>query len=188
MSHIAGTATLRDLAVVILGIVSGRLEPQWKVSADPASPITRNTSGWWRHNARTVRVYDMPTPDERFPSAGEYAHEPVQYPPLVVVDVLGEQRRVTEPYRNVVLSRVNTSCLRLAVFEGEYRWHHHPKSDELFLVVEGRLEIDVVDSRTLVLLPWQAVVIPAHVVHRTRAIGRTVNLTFESLAAETVFV
>ena len=126
--------------------------------------------------------------DSRLPSPADYAAEPVRYPPLVVVDVAAEQRRVTEPYRNVVLSQVNTSCLRLAVFEGEYRWHHHPHSDELFLVVEGRLEIDLADGATLALAPWQAVVIPAATVHRTRAIGRTVNVTFEALGADTVFV
>jgi mannose-6-phosphate isomerase-like protein (cupin superfamily) len=130
----------------------------------------------------------MTTPDSNFPSAADYASEPVQHPPLTVVDVMAEQRSVTEPYRNVVLSRINTSCLRLAVFEAEYRWHHHPHSDELFLVVDGRLEIDLAEGRTLVLTPWQAVVIPAATVHRTRAMGRTVNLTFEELAADTVFV
>ncbi len=137
-----------------------------------------------------------------FPSAESYANEPVRHPPLVVVDVAAEQRAVADDYRNVVLSRVNgagpASCLRLAVFRGEYRWHHHPTSDELFLVVEGRLEIDLADrapadratadGATLALGPWQAVVVPAGVVHRTRAVGRTVNLTFEALGAETVFV
>jgi mannose-6-phosphate isomerase-like protein (cupin superfamily) len=130
----------------------------------------------------------MTAHDPRFPSAADYASEPVQYPPLVVVDVAAEQSRVTEPYRNIVLSRVNTSCLRLAVFEGEYRWHHHPQSDELFLVVQGKLEIDLREGPTLILSPWQAVVIPAATVHRTRAIGRTVNLTFEGVGVETVFV
>jgi hypothetical protein len=42
--------------------------------------------------------------------------------------------------------------------------------------------------RGCVLKPWQMVTIPAATVHRTRAIGRTVNLCFEDLAAETVFV
>jgi hypothetical protein len=32
------------------------------------------------------------------------------------------------------------------------------------------------------------VTIPAKTIHRTRAIGRTVNLCFEELGAETVFV
>jgi mannose-6-phosphate isomerase-like protein (cupin superfamily) len=130
----------------------------------------------------------MTTPDSRFPSVSDYTNEPVQHSPLVVVDVTAEQRQVAEPYRNTVLSRINTHCMRLAVFEGEYRWHHHPHSDEMFLVVEGRLEIDLADDRTLVLEPWHAVVIPAATVHRTRAIGRTVNLTFEALGADTVFL
>jgi mannose-6-phosphate isomerase-like protein (cupin superfamily) len=123
-----------------------------------------------------------------FPSAADYANEPVRYGPLVVVDVMAEQRDVTEAYRNVVLSCVNSTSLRLAVFEGQYRWHHHPASDELFLVVEGRLEIDLDGGAMLALEPWQCVVIPAGTVHRTRAVGRTVNLTVETLRAETVFV
>ena len=101
---------------------------------------------------------------------------------------MAEQGAVREDDRNVVLSRVNASWLRLAVFRGEYRWHHHPHSDELFLVVEGRLEIALADGRTLALGPWQCAVVPAGTVHRTRAGGRTVNLTVEALAAETVFV
>ena len=122
------------------------------------------------------------------PSAEAYANEPVRYQPLTVVDVGAEAAAVTELYRNQVLSRVNTSCLRLAVLSGEYPWHRHPHSDELFLVVEGILEIDLADGRTLRLERWQSVVVPAGTVHRTRGIGRTVNLCFEDLSAGTVFV
>lgn len=123
-----------------------------------------------------------------YPSADAYANEPVLHPPLVVVDVGAEQRAISEEYRNMVLSRVNSSCMRLAAFHGEYRWHHHPSSDELFLVVEGLLAIDLADGRTLTLAPWQCAVVPAGTVHRTRPKDRTVNLTFEALGAETVFV
>ncbi|HEU5041323.1 MAG TPA: cupin domain-containing protein [Gemmatimonadales bacterium] len=106
----------------------------------------------------------------------------------MVIDIAADAAAVTEGYRNQVLSRVNTSCLRLAVLSGEYPWHHHPRSDELFLVVEGRLEIDLADGRTLRLEPWQSIVVPAGTVHRTRGVGRTVNLCLEELAADTVFV
>ena len=122
------------------------------------------------------------------PSAEAYANEPVRYPPLTVVDIRAEAAAVTEAYRNQVLSRVNASCLRLAVLSGEYPWHRHPHSDELFLVVEGSLEIDLADGGTLRLERWQSVVVPAGTVHRTRGAGRTVNLCFEDLAADTVFV
>lgn len=46
----------------------------------------------------------------------------------------------------------------------------------------------IVQGSTLRLSPWDAITIPARTVHRTRAIGRTVNLTFEHLAADTVVV
>jgi cupin domain len=122
------------------------------------------------------------------PTGDEYANEPVRFAPLTVVDVDAESSAITAVYRNQVLCQVNTSCLRLAVIQGEYPWHQHPRSDELFLVVEGTLEIDLLDSRTLRLHRWQSVVVPAGMVHRTRGIGRTVNLCFEDLGADTVFV
>ena len=121
-------------------------------------------------------------------SADAYTNEPVRYPALHVVNLKDEGAAVTDTYRNMVINRVNESCLRLAVFDGEYPWHYHPSSDELFIVVEGCLDIDLEDGRELRLRPWDSVTIPAKTVHRTRAIGRTVNLCFEESGAATVFV
>jgi mannose-6-phosphate isomerase-like protein (cupin superfamily) len=122
------------------------------------------------------------------PVVERYANEPVRYPALEVVDLAKEAAAVTEPYRNMVISRVNDSCLRLAVFEEAYRWHYHPTSDELFIVVTGCLAIDLEGGREIRLQPWQCVTIPAGVRHRTRALGRTTNLCVEKLGAETVFI
>jgi mannose-6-phosphate isomerase-like protein (cupin superfamily) len=117
-----------------------------------------------------------------------YANEPIKYSSLEVMDLVAEAEAVSEPYRNLVMCQVNKSCLRLAVFNEVFRWHRHPASDELFLVVDGTLAIDLADGTELRLNPWQAVTIPAGTVHRTRAIGRTVNLCFEDLGADTDFV
>jgi len=121
-------------------------------------------------------------------TAEDYASEPVRYPALQPVNLFAEGAAVTERYRNMVINRVNDSCLRLAVFDETYRWHFHPTSDELFLVVDGCLAIELPGGRELRLTPWQCVTIPAKTPHRTRAIGRTVNLCFEKMEAETVFV
>jgi mannose-6-phosphate isomerase-like protein (cupin superfamily) len=121
-------------------------------------------------------------------TAESYANEPVKYPALELIDLAAEGAAVTERYRNLVINRVNDSCLRLAVFDEAYRWHFHPTSDELFIVVSGCLAIDLEDNRELRLQSWQCVTIPAKTVHRTRALGRTVNLCFEKLGAETIFV
>lgn len=117
-----------------------------------------------------------------------YANEPIRFAPLEVVDLAAEAAAIIAPYSNQVMSRVNGSCLRLGVFNDVFRWHHHPASDELFLVVFGTLVIEMADGKELRLGPWQAVTIPAGVIHRTRAVGRTANLCFEELAADTVFV
>lgn len=123
-----------------------------------------------------------------YPSAEAYSAQSAVYPALTVVDARSEASLVTDSYKNQVLFDINDGCMRLSVFEGEYRWHHHPASDELFLVVSGRLEIEFGDGRQVALTEWQSIVVPAGVVHRTRAVGRTVNITFEAQNAATVFV
>lgn len=127
-------------------------------------------------------------PKDSFPSAAEYQDEPVRYPALTLVDLSAEASAIKDQYKNIVLSQVNNSCLRMAVIEGEYPWHYHPHSDELFLVLEGSLSIELADGRVFKLGPWQSTTIPANTVHRTSAATRTVNLCFEQVAAETVFV
>lgn len=123
-----------------------------------------------------------------FPGSGEYSAERARYPAMTVVDIRTEHAGIIDAYKNQVLLNINEECMRLAVFEGEYRWHHHPNSDELFLVVAGELRIEFENAPQVTLTEWQSVVIPAGTVHRTRAIGRTVNLTCERQGAEVVFV
>ena len=123
-----------------------------------------------------------------FPSANEYSGERAKFVAGEVLDIQGLQALVTEPYRNQVLLNVNQDCMRMAVFDGEYRWHYHPDTDELFLVVAGELRIEFEAAAEAALGPWQCLVVPAGVVHRTRAVGRTVNITIEKQGAQAVFV
>ena len=149
-------------------------------------PVNQDSPSWLRRLVgRLRRTWGVNPVSHSIPSAEAYASERVRYPPLEVIDIAREAAAVTDDYRNQVLSRVNTSCLRLAVISGEYPWHRHPRSDELFLVMEGRFEIELEDGRNFRLGPWQSVVVPAGTVHRTRGVGRTVNLCFEAVAAET---
>jgi len=124
----------------------------------------------------------------KFPTAQEYSSQKAHYAAMTVVDIRSEQAGITDSYKNQVLFNINQECMRLSVFEGEYRWHYHPDSDELFLVVAGELQIDFEGGARVTLTEWQSMVVPAGSVHRTRAIGRTVNITFEKQGAQTVFV
>lgn len=82
-------------------------------------------------------------------------------------------------YSNFVVSEVNDHVLRIAVIDGEFHWHEHD-TDELFMVLEGELFIDFKDNHTISILPGEIFNVPAFTQHRTRSVGRTVNLCFES--------
>jgi mannose-6-phosphate isomerase-like protein (cupin superfamily) len=113
-----------------------------------------------------------------------HVEEP-SFPPLTVVNLKREADSVAQVYKNFVIFNVNNHAIRLAVMEGEFRWHKHPHSDECFLVVEGELEIDIAKDKTYHLQPGDAFTIPAGVIHRTRSRSRAVNLCFEDHAAYT---
>ena len=105
--------------------------------------------------------------------------EKARFPSLEVVDLKREASRIEESYKNFPVLDVNNHCLRIAVMQGEYPWHQHPRSDECFLVLEGELELEIADGRAFQLRPGEVFKVPAGVVHRTRARARTVNLCFE---------
>jgi mannose-6-phosphate isomerase-like protein (cupin superfamily) len=120
------------------------------------------------------------------PSDQQVTHEEIaSFPTLTVADLSQAASSVKETYKNFVVFNVNNHCIRMAVMQGEFRWHYHPHSDECFLVLQGQLELDLADGRNFRLQPGEAFTIPAGVVHRTRAQGRTVNLCFEDRDAYT---
>ncbi|RKL67333.1 hypothetical protein CR203_12275 [Salipaludibacillus neizhouensis] len=84
---------------------------------------------------------------------------------------------ITE-YNNFAVSEINDHVLRIAVIDGDFHWHAHD-TDELFMVLEGELLIDLGNDKTITLLPGEVFNVPAHMQHRTRSNGRTVNLCFE---------
>lgn len=111
--------------------------------------------------------------------------EQAAFPALSVADLRREASSVEQTYKNFVVFNVNNHCVRMAVMQGEFRWHHHPHSDECFVVLEGELEIDLADGRSFRLKSGDAFTIPAGVTHRTRSSTRTVNLCFENCDAYT---
>lgn len=98
-------------------------------------------------------------------------------------------KAISDKHVNFVLSDINDHCLRMAVMdEKTYPWHSHPNSDELFLIVEGKLTIEFEEGKSAILQKNDFYKVPAGKIHRTIAEGRTVNLCFESASAETIFL
>lgn len=95
---------------------------------------------------------------------------------------------VNKAYDNFILENINDHCLRIAVLQGEYRWHYHSNTDELFVVLEGELKIEIKDNEAVFLKPGEFIVILANTIHKTSAVSRTVNLTFEKSMDDTTFI
>jgi mannose-6-phosphate isomerase-like protein (cupin superfamily) len=103
----------------------------------------------------------------------------ILFKPLEIID----EKKLTDAceykWFNQTLCQVNSSVVRIGVVEGEYHWHKHEADDEFFYVVEGKFLIDL-EGRTVELAPRQGFVVPKGVMHRTRALQRTVVLMFEN--------
>ncbi len=84
------------------------------------------------------------------------------------------------PWFNQTLTHVNDSVIRLGIVQGEYHWHRHAREDEFFLVLDGRLTIDLEGSGPVTLERHQGYTVPAGMLHRTRADERTVIVMVEA--------
>jgi len=103
----------------------------------------------------------------------------IRYDHGELIDIPAIVNTVRDKWFNQTLTKVNDSVVRLGIVEGEYHWHKHDKDDEFFFVLDGELLIDLED-RTVVLSPWQGFTISKGVLHRTRAVKKTVMLMVET--------
>jgi mannose-6-phosphate isomerase-like protein (cupin superfamily) len=74
-----------------------------------------------------------------------------------------------------IVARYNDNEVRLVKVEGEFIWHRHEETDELFLVLDGTLEIELRDS-TVRLEPGELFVVPRGTEHRPCARNGEVKL------------
>ena len=67
-----------------------------------------------------------------------------------------------------IIARYNDNEVRLCKTEGEWVWHKHDETDELFLILEGEFEMDFRD-RTLTVGPGELLIVPRGIEHRPAA-------------------
>ena len=69
-----------------------------------------------------------------------------------------------------IVARYNENEVRVAKVEGEFTWHSHSDSDELFFVISGDFGIEFRDGLRR-LAPGELLVVPKGVEHRPIANG-----------------
>lgn len=77
-----------------------------------------------------------------------------------------------------IVGELNGQHVKVAKLEGDYVWHAHPDEDEMFLVVDGELELQLRD-RTVHIKPGEFFIVPRGVEHRPVAAQLVSIVLFE---------
>lgn len=86
--------------------------------------------------------------------------------------------RFQDQWQPKIVGAVNDSLVKLVKFQGEFVWHHHDREDEMFLVVKGRMRMQLRD-REITVAPGEFIIIPHGIEHKPVADEETQVVLFE---------
>lgn len=73
-----------------------------------------------------------------------------------------------DPWSPKVIAELNDYQFKLVKVQGEFVWHEHPDTDEAFIVLAGRLKIELPET-TVELTAGELFVVPRGVQHKPSA-------------------
>ena len=74
----------------------------------------------------------------------------------------------TDRWAPKIVGQLNDYHVKLVKIKGEFVWHSHPETDELFLVLEGDMMVDFRDGERH-LSAGDMIIVPKGVEHKPRA-------------------
>jgi mannose-6-phosphate isomerase-like protein (cupin superfamily) len=74
----------------------------------------------------------------------------------------------SEHWSPKVIAELNDYQFKLARVQGDFVWHEHSDTDEVFIVIEGQLDIEFRDS-VVTLKAGEMIVVPRGVEHKPKA-------------------
>jgi mannose-6-phosphate isomerase-like protein (cupin superfamily) len=80
-----------------------------------------------------------------------------------------------ETWAPKIVARYNNNEVRLCKTEGEWVWHKHDETDELFVILEGEFEMAFRD-KVITVGPGELLLVPRGVEHRPAARNGLVKL------------
>lgn len=86
----------------------------------------------------------------------------MEYQPINLEEKL---RKFSEHWSPKIIAGMNNYHFKLAKIEGEFIWHDHKETDEVFLVLKGTLQIHFRDGR-VTLNEGEMYVVPRGVQHK----------------------
>ena len=82
------------------------------------------------------------------------------------VNLQAQFARFDDYWSPKIVASVNDYDIKLVKAQGEFVWHQHDATDEVFLVTAGQLRIQLQDRDDVVLGPGELLVVPRGVRHR----------------------
>jgi mannose-6-phosphate isomerase-like protein (cupin superfamily) len=86
----------------------------------------------------------------------------VEYVPVNLREKLS---RFSEHWSPKIVGQMNDYHFKLAKVQGEFVWHDHPETDEVFIVLNGQLEIQFHDG-SVTLKEGEMFVVPKGMEHK----------------------
>ncbi len=83
----------------------------------------------------------------------------------VPIDLKEKLSRFSDHWAPKIVARLNDYHFKLVKIRGEFVWHSHPETDEVFLVLDGEMSIQFRDG-CVDLATGQMFVVPRGVEHR----------------------
>ncbi len=74
----------------------------------------------------------------------------------------------TDQWSPKIIAQIDDYQFKLAKLEGDFVWHSHPETDEVFIVLEGQLRVDFRDG-DVALNVGEMLVVPKGVEHKPYA-------------------
>ena len=84
------------------------------------------------------------------------------------IDLRAKLARVAVPWSPRVVAELNDYQVKVVKLAGDFVWHRHDDTDELFIVLQGEMEVGFRD-REVTVREGEMIVVPRGVEHITRA-------------------
>jgi len=95
------------------------------------------------------------------------------------VNIAQVATRLTEPFKHLVVGQVDDYCAYLTRIKGTYLFHQHAR-DEMYLVLEGEIEVDYDDGASVTVGQGESLVVRAGERHRSRSEQGALVLMFKA--------
>ncbi len=94
------------------------------------------------------------------------------------INLLQKLNEINEYWKPGIIGELNGQHVKVAKLKGEFIKHHHENEDELFMVIKGKLKIEI-DDDTVELNEGEIFIVPRGVEHRPVADEEVQILLFE---------